>query len=778
MTDIDNWIELLRNDKKKRFVNISDDEATNILRLLAVDTLSDALSGQKLKGRRLTNELNNLKKLFNDTKSIFLDLQTSKEFTSTLNAFVYIMNDIIEDIKVDIYSNSNLDITKHLNKLRRQYGGKSKYMSTFKDEYFDFRFDVRNTVKFDEEESETEEDDTEEYESTDDDYDVIPSNREMTKKFNTEIDTLMNSNNNSIDDAFQYFNKLDSNKKLELVEKFKEMNTVNSEDEPALIKILQLDTSLKNRKTLCSKFISINSGGFSDKSKLKDWVSNAMKLPFGVYKGVNIKKLTKPEKITKFLHRLEKKMNKAVYGHDDAKEHIIQMMSQLIRNPNAKGNVFGLYGPPGNGKTSLIKEGIAKAMKKPFEFISLGGATDASFLEGHSFTYEGSIYGRIAQGLMNSKCMDPIFYFDELDKISNTPKGMEIVNLLVHLTDPVQNCHFKDKYFYDLDLDLSKATFIFSFNDISNVNYILRDRITCIPTKFLNVPQKLHIGSKYLLPSILKDIGLNKKDISIDTSYMNKIIQDYTYEGGVRKLKKVLYDFCRKLNTFNLTGKHNIEFPYILNEDMYSLLTDKYNTNTFEKVHRGNNVGMVNGLWANSMGVGGVLPIESTFIPTKKPFEIKTTGSLMKVIKESINVAQSVAWNNLDEDTQLMWMKKWRKNPQSVHIHCPDGSTPKDGPSAGAAMTLTIYSQLTGKVIRGDVAMTGEINLRGDVTKIGGLEEKLTGAKRAGATLVLIPQENEEDIKQIRERNTDLFDDNFKVISVNRFEQVLEHSLV
>jgi endopeptidase La len=784
MTDIDNWLNHLKNDHKSVFNGIDNEDAVNVLRIMALDTIIDFFTNKKMCGRRLSIELNDVSMIFKSTGSLFNDIEVNDGFKYTLKAFLSVVDEMIEEIKMEIYNNGKKTINDIINKLRKEYGGtkRAKLCEEFRDKQFNFSFNLNksNNIDEDDSEAETTESEYDDNESTDNnstenDIEIIPSEKDMMRKLNTEIKTLSDGSG-SVDDAFKYFKSLKSNEQMDIINNFKEINTVE-EGEPSLIKLLRMKTSLKNKKVLCKKFLD-SSGGFGSKDKLKDWIYNAMKLPFGQYKGVDIKKLRKPHKIQKFLNKIDRKMNNAVYGHEEAKESVLQMMSQMIRNPKAKGNVFALYGCPGNGKTTLIKEGIAKAMKKPFVFISLGGAQDASFLEGHSFTYEGSIYGRIAQGLMDSGCMDPIFYFDELDKVSNTDRGREIINLLVHLTDPVQNSHFKDKYFYDLDIDLSKATFIFSFNDISNVNYILRDRITCIETKFLNVPQKLHIASKYLLPSILKDIGLNKNDINIDEKYMYKIIENYTYEGGVRKIKKILYDFCRKLNTFNLTGKNNISFPYTLDDDMYSLLTKKYNKIMIEYVHQGVNVGMVNGLWANSMGVGGVLPIESTLIPTKKPFEIKTTGSLMKVIRESINVAQSVAWNYIDTDTQIRLMKQWKKRPVSVHIHCPDGATPKDGPSAGAAMSLTIYSQFTGRAVRGDIAMTGEINLRGEVTKIGGLEEKLTGAKKAGAALALVPYENNDDLIKIKERNSELIDDNFNVYTVKTFDEVLEYCLL
>jgi ATP-dependent Lon protease len=185
-----------------------------------------------------------------------------------------------------------------------------------------------------------------------------------------------------------------------------------------------------------------------------------MKLPFGEYKGLELTSI-KSKDVSKFLNNLTDLMDSAVYGHDNAKKQIVNLMAQQIRNPSCQGSVIALYGPPGTGKTELIKKGIAKAMDKPFIFISLGGAQDSSFLDGHSFTYEGSIYGRIAQALIDAKCMNPIIYFDELDKVSEGHKGDEIINLLIHLIDPVQNKLFRDKYFYDIDLDLSKVTFIF-----------------------------------------------------------------------------------------------------------------------------------------------------------------------------------------------------------------------------------------------------------------------------------------------------------------------------
>ena len=642
------------------------------------------------------------------------------------------------------------------------------------------------------------EEDSESETTDDDDYDeeeedmldtadlIVKGKKQEIQKTNTNVSKeflrelkASSSKSNSVENIMEYFNNLNNDVKSTMITKLKDINNSVDGNKPLLFHILNLPLTIEVKKELLTNASALNSS-FGDNTKLRNWFDNFMKLPIGQYKGTSVNSM-EPRKVNKFLQTLKDNMDSTVYGHDDAKKQIVQIMAQKVRNPNCKGSVLGIYGVPGNGKTSLVKDGIAKAMKKPFVFISLGGAQDSSFLDGHGYTYEGSIFGRIAQGLIESKCMDPIFYFDELDKVSGTRNGEEIINMLIHLIDPVQNCHFRDKYFHGIYLDLSKATFIFSFNDISRVNYILLDRITTIETKHLLVPQKLHIVNNYMLPSILSDLGISDQ-ITISEEVLLNIINNYTNEGGVRKLKKHLYELCRELNVLNLTKNkicnEQIEFPYELTTQVFDVIfEDKYKFIP-ELIHQRDHVGMVNGLWANSLGNGGVLLIESIMIPSKTCMEIKATGSLEKVIKESIEVALSVAWNYIPIEKQNEWMERWKQYPESFHIHCPDGAVSKDGPSAGAAMGLTFYSRLMDKKVKHTIAMTGEMNLRGEVTKIGGLEEKLTGAKRAGATLVLIPKENEEDLVSIKKRNSNLLSDDFKVIPINHFSQVLKYSLV
>jgi ATP-dependent Lon protease len=259
------------------------------------------------------------------------------------------------------------------------------------------------------------------------------------------------------------------------------------------------------------------------------------------------------------------------------------MLGQLITNPKAIGTAIAIHGPPGTGKTSLVKEGISKILNRPFSFIALGGATDSSFLEGHSYTYEGSLWGKIVQILIDSKCMNPVIYFDELDKISETPKGEEIAGILTHLTDTSQNSQFHDKYFADIDFDLSKCLFIFSYNDESKVNPILKDRMYRIKTAGYNQKQKTTISNNYLLPKIREQIKFSKEDIIIPDATINYIIDNHCgKEDGVRNLKRCLEIIYTKLNLYRLMKPGSnlfeedmslkVEFPFTVTKDIVDKL--------------------------------------------------------------------------------------------------------------------------------------------------------------------------------------------------------------
>jgi ATP-dependent Lon protease len=276
-------------------------------------------------------------------------------------------------------------------------------------------------------------------------------------------------------------------------------------------------------------------------------------------------------------------LDSAVYGLNDAKMQIMQMLGQLVTNPRAIGTSIAINGPPGTGKTSLVKEGISKILDRPFAFIALGGATDSSFLEGHSYTYEGSMWGKIVQILIDSKCMNPVIYFDELDKISDTPKGEEIAGILTHLTDTTQNSQFHDKYFAEIDFDLSKCLFIFSYNDESKINPILKDRMYRIQTKGYEKKQKTIIANDYLLPKIREQVKFVKEDITIPDETIHYMIENYcNKEDGVRNLKRCLEIIYTKLNLYRLMKPGSnlfeedmsikVEFPFTVTSDIVKKL--------------------------------------------------------------------------------------------------------------------------------------------------------------------------------------------------------------
>jgi len=812
--ELESLVKFMNKKRKREEEEIDPNNIIKELRYISLEGLQEIIKEYKLSGRKLTSLLGILEDTFNSCKDTLINSpqDNEKEFNLLLITYSTVIIEIIQDLKIEIYSDgNNFDIKKYFEKNKNEnYIEPSKRLklqpldidikdaSLFKNEN-EYENENENEYQSDSENESTNDeyvddeydddddnDDDDDDNNDDDDYKYEQTMYKKTSKEKSLNKLFMNEFNkssvhkNSKDDIMNYFCNLDNTIKNSLVEELQSINNCTEINKPSLFKILNLPFSVEKKKELLSTLSSLNNG-LGENFKLRNWLDNILKIPFGIYTGINLNSVKKT-KIKKFMKSLKTDMDNAVWGHDNAKQQILQIIGQKIRNPESKGSILGIWGPPGNGKTTLIKEGIAKAMRKPFVFISLGGATDASFLEGHSFTYEGSIYGRIARGIIESKCMDPIIYFDELDKVSNTYKGEEIINLLVHLIDPVQNSKFRDKYFHDLDIDLSKVTFIFSFNDPSKVNYILMDRITNVETKNITVAQKIYIANNYLLPNILTDIGLKTTDIEIDQELILNIINNFTNEGGVRKLKKILYEICRELNVCNLVNNKisnkSIKFPYILKKDTLDKILNNHYKYSHDNIHNTSSIGIVNGLWANSLGQGGILPIETLLIPTKGFMEIKATGSLEKVIKESIDVALSVAWNKLEDNVKNIWIEKWKQNPECFHIHCPEGAVSKDGPSAGTAITLVLYSRLVNKEINNKIAMTGEINLRGEVTKIGGLEEKLTGAKRAGVEIVLIPHDNLEDLDKIKKRNINLFNNNFKIIPIKTFNDVLKLALI
>jgi len=306
-----------------------------------------------------------------------------------------------------------------------------------------------------------------------------------------------------------------------------------------------------------------------------------MKIPFNQFKGIDIRLEDGLEKTHEFITDAKRKLDDCVYGMNEPKEQIIQLLAQWITNPNIVGTAIGIGGPAGTGKTTLVREGISKIMCREFVFIALGGMTDSSFLEGHSYTYEGSMWGKIIQSLIECKSMNPVIFFDELDKVSESSKGQEIINILIHLTDTSQNTEFHDKYFCDIALDLSKCLFIFSYNDETRISPILRDRMYSIKTRGYNMKEKTIISTDYLIPRMMSEMKFKGGDIVINDAEINHIISKYcSKDDGVRNLKRCLETIYKKINTYRLvkgdcdifTNKITIDLPVVLNSQIIDTL--------------------------------------------------------------------------------------------------------------------------------------------------------------------------------------------------------------
>jgi ATP-dependent Lon protease len=355
-----------------------------------------------------------------------------------------------------------------------------------------------------------------------------------------------------------YFKKkLSHQEQLKVMKDLKEINALTNTDKPYRLSLLESNIPPKFKAIALQKLNVLKSMEPSDSEyyKMKNWVDGFMRVPYGVYKSLTVRLTDGVDKCHEYMDQAKATLDSCTYGLDDAKMQILQMVGQWITNPDAMGTAIAIKGPPGTGKTTLVKEGISKILGREFAFIALGGTSDASFLEGHSYTYEGSTWGKIVSILMESKCMNPVIYFDELDKISDTPKGEEIASILTHLTDTSQNSQFHDKYFSEVDFDLSKCLFIFSYNDESKVNPILKDRMYRIQTKGYSPKEKIIIARKHLLPKIREQVSFKEDEVILSDDTLDHIINHPEFckaEQGVRNLKRCLEIIHTKLNLFRL----------------------------------------------------------------------------------------------------------------------------------------------------------------------------------------------------------------------------------
>ena len=408
---------------------------------------------------------------------------------------------------------------------------------------------------------------------------------------NLRIFSKIIKDKNTMNDV-SFYKDLGTDHQNKIIKELKEINKISRIEKPYRMTLLESSIPVPFKSAAMKKINSLRnmdpcSGEFH---KMKNWVDNFMRIPFGKEDSLPISFDNGVEACHTFMENAQKILNNAVYGLNDAKMQIMQMLGQLLMNPTSIGGAIAIHGPPGTGKTSLVKEGISKILNRPFAFIALGGATDSSFLEGHGYTYEGSTWGKIVQILIDSKCMNPVIYFDELDKISDTPRGEEIIGILTHLTDTSQNSQFHDKYFTEINFDISKCLFIFSYNDESKISPILKDRMYRIKTSGYSQKEKTVISNQYLLPKIRDQVRFADTDILIDDRTIQYIIENHCHkEDGVRNLKRCLEIVHTKLNLYRLMKPDSnlfeqdmslkVEFPFTVTKDIVDKLIKRDTTN-------------------------------------------------------------------------------------------------------------------------------------------------------------------------------------------------------
>lgn len=478
---------------------------------------------------------------------------------------------------------------------------------------------------------------------------------------------------------------------------------------------------------------------------IRTYLDTCLELPWNVYSEDDID-----------LKRVAESLDKNHYGLKKVKERFLEYLAVKKNAPDMKGQIICLLGPPGVGKTSIAKS-VAEAIGKKYARVALGGVRDEAEIRGHRRTYVGSMPGRIINAMKQAGTMNPLIVLDEIDKLASDYKG-DPTSALLEVLDSEQNNTFTDHYI-DLPFDLSDVMFVTTANDYSTIPAPLRDRMEVIELQSYTLVEKINIAKKHLIPKQLKNCGLNAKDFKFTPKAVEMIINNYTKEAGVRNLERTIASVMRKSVYKKLT--EDIEKITISNKDLEELLGPaKYSDS--EKSNK-DEVGYVNGLAWTSVG-GELLPIEIAVMQGTGKIEL--TGSLGDVMKESAKTAVTCIRSHADE----LNIDPMFYSTKDIHIHAPEGAVPKDGPSAGITMATALYSALSNKKVRHDVAMTGEITLRGKVLPIGGLNEKSMAAYKNGVKTVIIPKENSRDLAEIDEE----VKNNVTFIPVSDIKEVLK----
>ena len=488
-----------------------------------------------------------------------------------------------------------------------------------------------------------------------------------------------------------------------------------------------------------------------DYSVLRNYLDELLSLPWGIY-----------TKDTKDLNKAREILDRNHAGLKEVKERIVENLAVMQLTGKVTGQIICFVGPPGVGKTSIVKS-IAEALNRKFVKMSVGGVHDESEIRGHRKTYVGAMCGRIMYNIRQGGSMNPVFLIDEIDKMSSDYKG-DPTSAMLEVLDPEQNSTFRDN-FLEIPFDLSNVLFIATANNLQDIPTPLLDRMEIIELSSYTLNEKFIIAKNHLLPKELKKHGLKDNQLVISDDLIKQIIEEYTYEAGVRSLERVIAKLCRKV-AVEVVSSNNKKLVVTINKDNLKKFLGAHKVIKDEK-RLVPEIGVVSGMSYSSVG-GGVLSIEVNKVAGNG--KIKLTGRLGDVMKESANAAIS-AVASISEQMGI--------NPKvfseiDIHIHVPEGAVKKDGPSAGTAMATAIYSVISGKKVDNDLAMTGEITIRGNVLPIGGLKEKLFAWVRAGISKVIVPSKNREDIEELSKEITD----NLDIIYIDSLKEVLDNAII
>lgn len=507
----------------------------------------------------------------------------------------------------------------------------------------------------------------------------------------------------------------------------------------------------------CDKLMKMP-GGSHEGTVERNYIDKCLEIPFGKYTKDNIN-----------LEKARKILDKDHYGLDKVKERVVDSLAVYKRNPDFSGQILCLAGPPGVGKTSIVKS-LAKSMGRKYVRIALGGIHDEAEIRGHRKTYIGSMPGRIVEAIIKAGTMNPIILLDEIDKVGNDFKG-DPSSALLEALDPEQNSTFTDHYI-EFPLDLSKVLFITTANDVSAIAEPLYDRMEVTELNSYTVEEKFNIAKKHLVKKEMDKHKLTGREFKITDDAIYDIIESYTREAGVRNLEKTIATLCRKGTVALESGEKAFK---VTSDNIEKYLGKRKYTK--ESVSKENLVGTVNGLAWTSVG-GTMLPIEVSALDGTGKIEL--TGNLGDVMQESAKTAVSYVRSK----AEYFGIDSAFYKTKDIHIHAPEGAVPKDGPSAGLAITTALVSELTGIPIKSNVAMTGEVSLKGRALPIGGLKEKSMAAYKAGCDTVIIPKENEKDLEDVSDEvkasvkfvTADTFDDVVTVALESKIKPIVKKS--